>query len=570
MRLLKKSATALLVLGTIGAINPVHAQERNWDDGYRLYQDQAANFVQVEIINVSVSYNKTLWFASASDRVEIEARILKVFRTKDNLSAGMLIPIVYDRKAAAGGTFAETPGIPEKGSVVPAFIKRKGDRFIPAARHHTFSPLTEQQIARMKEKPEFLDPEQIAALGQPDTVLGAAEMDTRTRLPLKEEEPAIAAATTPEVEIAENAASPDMESFVAPPVMNPDALPESSPTSVAEPAISTTTTLENPSNISDGEKGDTSKTSRPILAPMPHVVPPDPKAPREKSRRTVVVIPPSEIKARRQAQQASPPILSEPEPELMVDVPEIESVPPDPLPPAPPVVEPPRTEAPAPRATVVENPIPENPDNSELVVRSTVPAFSIREPEPPAMRAEIVAPEAEVMPAAEPATELIETQPVLTIDSPEQPGTLQHEVPIEEITQTETETPELPATPIQPQEEPIAITDFTPTPSPTPQPTPTPEPSPSPALPPSDQENMKTYAGIYGILQNAESKRATKNLDEAKTLYENALSGLQNLKKNFPDFQPFMVEYRIRDTGRKLEEVMMQINRSPDNQPDQP
>ncbi len=538
MRTLKKSLIAIAAVYLL--VDPSLYAERtqpHWDDGYRIFQDHAPNFVHVEILNVTSDSNKALWFASASDRVEIEARVLKVIRTKNGLRPGMIIPIIYNRKAAAGGTFAETPGIPDKGAILPAFIKIKGDYFVPAARHHTFTPLAEEQLQKLDRDAVELSEAQIAALRLPAELENAYQLNTTAELPL--EAPAIAEVNpqTPEFTVDTELPMIDEETpgLITPTI--PDAPASSVPeietsatasTEAAIPALKAevVTTPEVPAvttevamDSSQQPVIDTGSTSDAAIKP-------------KTKRRTVVVVPPSELRTRRQ--QEIQTIVTQPSQPTSLPAPAAPSYP-------------------ALKAEVVTPDAPLVPEAGLVVI----------EPEPA-----VLTPESDVTP---PATEIapLRAEPVQTTTSHAQVEAMDPnpQTQVDDILaraeqqQASVEPVTSPSEPDMPQEEPVTITDFTPK---TPAPATTPVPQPSAiSLTESDRANMKSYADIYLSLQKADTAASEKDFDSAKSLYQNALQGLETLKSNYPEFQPFMVEYRIRDTGRKLEQLVLQASKEP-------
>jgi len=677
MGMLKKSIIALLGLASSFM---THAQpEPHWDDGYRVFQDQAPNFVRIEVLNINVDNNRALWFASASDRVEIEARVLQVIRSEDDLQPGMLIPILYNRKAVAGGTFSTTPSLPEVGSVVPAFIRKNDDHFIPAARHHTFSPLTDQQIRKLKGIPEGLSEEAIAALRRPETIERVQGIDSRYQLPLK---------TPPTI------APPRLVQTASEGASIPDESPETDTTSSP-----LNETPEKPvgETMPSGPTLEPAQTEETMVASdLPAASPSRPSV----RRRNVVVIPPSEL--RTPAATPAQPVLREPNPRPLsqestfasppAGVPATPSTSPLDAPARPVIVaavqESPPTRSDPPTFTpdissrTETNTAPQQPVLREEPVIETRPETgnalasgeSVAETEPstaPGDSSEMVPPEIRTTPApseTEPLT-VADTRPSeptsLPSPSPERPvisapplpeedpniqnvpfesmivrrtepsrtadlpafegvRVIDNAVPVDSaspvgtgqpvpspqlifesvspmpptrqlnplqpttaqspssssessvpVTESQTEPRSSSQEPVEPEptsqvetsralpgpapepeasppaEEIIRITDYTPPPAPSP-------PATGPvSLTEVDQKNMKTYADIYSILRQADDARNTGDKNKAISLYRQALSSLQTLKEENPEFQPFMVEYRLRDTGRKLESLIM-------------
>lgn len=134
----------LRILPVILALSSLHASAAsNWDDGYRPYQDVAPEYLEIEINKVITDAGSS--FYASSSRVTIEARVSKVFRSATGLVNGTPLTITYTRKSQAGTAILE-PTTPQQGSVVPAFLRKKGNRYEPAALHHSFVPLTPQQL----------------------------------------------------------------------------------------------------------------------------------------------------------------------------------------------------------------------------------------------------------------------------------------------------------------------------------------------------------------------------------------------------------------------------------------
>ncbi len=518
----KKSASPFCLtfwLGLWAACSLVHAQPAaNDDDGYRVYQDHAPNFIRIEITNVSVNSNKTLWFAASSDRVEVEARVLQVIRSKDGIQPGMLIPIIYDRKAAAGGSFANTPGIPKRGEILPAFIKVKGDHFVPAALHHTFSPLTETQLAKLDRKNIELSETQIAELRQQS---GSPEITTTAgaELPMVSDSPSLRA----EVAIPDAVlpTEPELREPAAPVLVTraPDPIPTAPSTSV-EDSIN--------GNLDQNPPLPQPDVTTPVIETTPAI------QDRSGQRRTVVVITPSELRSRRAAQVAA----STTAPVASTEPTNIEPIRTEPTPT-------PEPEIPVLRAEPV--PVAEAESSPTTRVLSTEPPIRIVSSSPE----EVLKNNAEISMTGQAAEEIaaeeppVLTEPIMLTEDPKRP-----------VDNNPDSTPS--AT------EPIQITEVdAPVSIPMPDPaSPAPSEEASLSSSESDRTNMKTYAEIYSVLQSASTAAAEGKFSEARGLYENALLSLQNMKARSPDFQPFMVEYRIRDTGRKLEEMILKAGKA--------
>jgi hypothetical protein len=115
-------------------------------DGFHTFQDTAPEFVRVEISDVQVAETQGIFGANRT-RVSATGRVVEVFRSASGLAPGSQIEIRYNHQAQAGAS-AETPPILEPGRVVPAFLARKGNAYVPAARHLSFQEPTEAQMKR--------------------------------------------------------------------------------------------------------------------------------------------------------------------------------------------------------------------------------------------------------------------------------------------------------------------------------------------------------------------------------------------------------------------------------------
>jgi hypothetical protein len=118
-------------------------RENTWDDGYRAYQDIAPEYLEISISKVEIKDGASMF--GSSSKVEVQAEVTQVFRSASALKQGSRIVIAYTRKSAAGTNTLE-PSIPKEGETVPAFLRKKGNRYEPAALHHTFDALTPQQL----------------------------------------------------------------------------------------------------------------------------------------------------------------------------------------------------------------------------------------------------------------------------------------------------------------------------------------------------------------------------------------------------------------------------------------
>lgn len=84
------------------------------------------------------------------------------------------------------------------------------------------------------------------------------------------------------------------------------------------------------------------------------------------------------------------------------------------------------------------------------------------------------------------------------------------------------------------------------------------ERAPAPATPvetPRPSPAMEGYSGIYLLIKKGESAHLEGRREEAVESYLLALERLRALKASQPDFQPFMVEYRMKDLQRRLKDL---------------
>jgi hypothetical protein len=107
------------------------------DSVYRKLQKDAPEFVKIKVVSVKTSVKETAEAKIIS--VVVEAKVLKVERSKSDLEKGDSIRIKYthhvDKEPVPGPS--EVP-IVKKGKVYPAFLKKKGKIYTPAAGGSTF------------------------------------------------------------------------------------------------------------------------------------------------------------------------------------------------------------------------------------------------------------------------------------------------------------------------------------------------------------------------------------------------------------------------------------------------
>jgi hypothetical protein len=233
--------------------------EKAWDDGYRPYQDVAPEYLEIKIIKVQLNDGGAL-FGSAS-KVVLQAEVAQVFRSSTGLQPGNSILITYKRKSEAGPLVLQ-PSIPKEGSTVPAFLRKKSPGYEPAALHHSFEPLTSQQLTALgksaalkpapkktaltetKNKPETEAPPQLIVtapepgappMAEPVIQLTDTEKPTPTPTPeVKTKNKKQPKVTRPIVVVETEKKTPSSESTViADPL--PDRKPEPIPAPLAEP-----------------------------------------------------------------------------------------------------------------------------------------------------------------------------------------------------------------------------------------------------------------------------------------------------------------------------------------------
>lgn len=207
------------------------------DDGFRIFQDAAPEFVRVEVSDVQVAETRGIFGANRT-RVSATGRVIEVFRSASGLAPGSLIEIRYDHQARVGAS-AETPPILESGRVVPAFLARKGTAYVPAARHHSFQEPTEAQMkrydaARVQSREALLVEterrvrESLETSAQPAPPV--ADLREEVVVPAPESEPTPAAPPIPAVEaLPLPAETPVVEESTPAPVLRAEPVVETTP-----------------------------------------------------------------------------------------------------------------------------------------------------------------------------------------------------------------------------------------------------------------------------------------------------------------------------------------------------
>ncbi len=82
--------------------------------------------------------------------------------------------------------------------------------------------------------------------------------------------------------------------------------------------------------------------------------------------------------------------------------------------------------------------------------------------------------------------------------------------------------------------------------------------SPAPARPAqttTNLEGLRDYSRIYDIIKEGENQQFAGDTQPALEKYLHAREQLLALKSQHPDFQPFIVDYRLRDLQRRIERL---------------
>ncbi len=455
----------LLCLAGHAQTNPTEP----WDDGYRRFQDYAPEYLEIKVTHVETRQSNG-FFSGAKTNVSIEAQVQRVFRSTSGLQPGGTILIHYTRKPTAGSADLNAP-IPEENKIVPAFLRKSGALYEPAAYHHSFSPLTARQVEELEK----------------NLVAGQAERKRQEEIHAQKLILLLEAQKKAEAEAASREEANHRESAGTTP-----------PKTAAEPVIQTS-----PEPAPSTSVADLPPASQPPPPPVVSVARSEPEA----SAMEMEPLP------KKSASAPAPAISPEPKPESP-------ATPPAPEPPAPTVVQ----------AEPVTPP-----------------------PEPPA-------------PAAMPAKTPDETTP------PAPPVPVKQETPVT-VAQAEQKAAEpapvkpVPSQPVPANEpEPIKITEVQPSPAAPPPETKQPETQPlvqAPSKAETNFEGMDSYAAIYSLMQEADAARIRNDNANAKEIYQKALTQLQQLQQKQPDFQPFIVEYRLKYLQTKIEDLNKKITDTP-------
>jgi hypothetical protein len=502
-----------------------------WDDGYRAYQDIAPEYLEVEIQEVKKRNTNTLWFASSNRDIYIQAKVLNVYRSEAGLRPGHLIPILYKRKVAAGLSIGDQPVPPPVGEVVPAFLKYEGNGvFAPAALHHTFNSLAPEQKAEYDRKlaqdaepalqetlpldefdqDEFNQDMPEATLDQdipPVEVVEPVDIPSSGEVVLLENTPAV-------VEVGPN---PSVENpvLVEPIVLDPAATAVAPP--APEPALPTTETVTKP------------------VDPAP--APADP-GPGFKGILTLEDDSPSQV----QLVQAT----ESPAPMLEVSGPEAPSID--------------MHEADVPLVVPMDTSIAEPGTDSTALVMETEPVIMEVDSSSTPLVEEFITPIVTAEPATltEPIMEVVPTvsgpsitdfestafSPSLAVENSADTTDFDNEavVPSPIITANEDPieitAPDVSATSVADSLEPVEVPS-----------------QPMSTMTETEREPIRRYADIFTQVRNAERLITASQYNEALPKLQKVLEDIKSLREAYPNFQPFMVEYRQRTTERAIQAI---------------
>jgi hypothetical protein len=112
--------------------------------------------------------------------------------------------------------------------------------------------------------------------------------------------------------------------------------------------------------------------------------------------------------------------------------------------------------------------------------------------------------------------------------------------------------------------EPIEPIPVIPAPKPNPSSEPAPQTGPSAAeVEDAADKALASYALIYALIRDGQNTAFKGDAATAKVALADALEKLLVLQKEHPTFEPFMVEYRIRDVRRKLNALLGEKTNGP-------
>lgn len=533
-----------------------------WDDGYRDYQEIAPEYVEVEIQEVKKRDLQTLWFASSNRDVYIQAKVLKVIRTEAGLRPGHLIPILYKRKVAAGLSIGDEPVPPPVGEIVPAFLKYEGDGiFVPAALHHTFSSLAPEQKDAYEAK-LLAERESAAQTNQPTAEF---EQDIPELETMPPETPNLPEGVEPSEDVILVETGPVIKEVGPAPAIEPtvaDALEVE-----AEPELAATSTPEEPIAVPAPIEPGLTVEEPAIVQTEPAAAPVAPSTDPGSgpSFKGILTLSDTEY-----GPPASPP-RTEPAPEIALVEPD------------PPVIEITETATPAPEEIIATGPensaaMSSEPTAPDLVLTEDS-ATIVVETEPVIQEVVAPAPATDEVENVETdlAVNLAETEETVEVTtsgkgpsiadfdssdfaantvvaSESSPEPSDGDVTVVPEEGSENQDPIELTAPGGAEAAPTVAVEVT---------SPDATDNATSAVAETSSEPMQRYADIFLQVRNAERLITSSKFQEAVPLLQEALDKLNSLREDYPDFQPFMVEYRQRTTERALKEISSQSTATP-------
>ncbi|MEO0454004.1 MAG: hypothetical protein AAFY98_07685 [Verrucomicrobiota bacterium] len=541
----------ILVFLTIGllanqATSSAMRPGSGWDDGYRTFQEIAPEYVEIEVQEVKTRQKNALWFASSNGDIFIKAKVVKVYRTEANLRPNLLIPILYSRKKIAGTPIGNQPLPPEVGEIVPAFLKYDSSgHFEPAARHHSFSSMAKEQLEKLKNQGNLPAENRLNQINEPvpvfdeDTPRLTIPEDQGIPVPASQDPVVDVITSDPAVIVLEDPPEDSQQPDTEPATIQPIKVAESSDTQpitvidANEPPV-TTVSESSIKTVEDDILMAESAIDQAVVQTTPQANDSEPitiaemeSSPEQNTEAEV------EIDMGLTRDQEGSYVVNE---DLLLD------------------------------SDVVAREM--NIDTSQyavkndrnLVSETQVPATTVTatasEPETPALQS-VEAGELMLEPAPETVTVAANTNsPVLVVD---EPASNQYQVVEAEDLSLEMKTAEITPsrnTLSQDQIEMVAPveaeSDLLQTPT---QSAEALKPAPSAIASSEPSDAAIEYAEIFMKVRQAETLISSSDQGKALTLLNTISSELTQLKEKFPEFQPFMVEYRHRSVQRQIEDL---------------
>jgi hypothetical protein len=503
-------------------------------------QELAPEQVILEVVTVDTK-------GSGQKQVTATARVIQVNRTEVGLGNGSSITIRYEVPAVAS-TAPEFPRLLKVGEVTPAFLRLKGGAFVPAARHHTFSPMLPQQVKRMNQAP--VDPNLPPYQGAGSSGYAVKE-DPRKIEQYVQEASAYAVPTIERPEepatLSVGVAAPEGKPAQEVPVVTeepPSLTPAERKESVSRRNSLGEDQYQDPTMRKDGfappEKNEIAPvdldslpvfepyrapTPRPVIESRPPAAPP----------RTGEKLSHAQSGAENDRMVLAANVPGTGVPPASASEVIVEPPPPAPAPPPP---------APKPKKTAKAAPPPPQPEPPSEPVPQPAPPAPAKADTPPAPEALPPAAPAAAAPQApaEPAPKKAKKAKVAA--QPTAPATQPAPAPKPQPAAAPPEPRTKPAA--EPKDEPLEIQAVPPAPA-----APSEAPAPAPAA--DSNKALSDYADIYALIKKGEQFQIEGKKPEASSTYTKALEALLVLRASNPEFQPFMVEYRIRDLKRKLD-----------------